>query len=103
MKKLLFIVILALISASSQATICRNPAVKREFDRRNGYPKGRAGYVVDHICALANGGLDIVENMQYQTYLESKQKDKIENTALGRQLYCTKYNSLPYRTVYNCR
>lgn len=82
---------------------CRSQSVKKEFDRRNGYPKGRKGYVVDHICALGNGGLDIQENLQYQTLDESKKKDKIENTKKGRELFCTSENSLPYRTIFNCK
>lgn len=38
----------------------------------------RKGYVVDHIIALCAGGLDIPENMQYQTIAEAKAKDRWE-------------------------
>jgi len=96
-----FMVLLGVFSPVSAST-CRNPAVKHKFDVQNGYPNGRKGYVVDHICALAQGGLDTTTNMQYQTIEEGKKKDLIENTAYGKAMFCTKSNSLPYRTVYNC-
>lgn len=82
---------------------CRDSAVKKQFDRQQGYPNGRKGYIVDHVCALANGGLDVTRNMQYQTKADSKAKDKVENTPFGKKKWCTKKNSLLYRTVYNCK
>jgi hypothetical protein len=88
---------------------CRSSCVKHNFDKLNGWPKGRPGWVVDHICALANGGLDIAGiegmsgNMQYQTPTASYLKDKIENTPKGKALFCTPENSLPKRTVFNCK
>jgi hypothetical protein len=36
------------------------------------------GYVVDHIVALACGGADSPDNMQYQTIAEGKVKDRVE-------------------------
>lgn len=96
-------VLLAITANAALAQQCRNPAVKHKFDVSQGFPHGRKGYVVDHVCALAVGGLDIVRNMQYQTIADGKQKDKIENTRKGRDLFCNATNSLPYRTVYNCR
>jgi hypothetical protein len=81
---------------------CRSSCVKHNFDKLNGWPKGRPGWVVDHVCALANGGLDITGNMQYQTPTASYLKDKIENTPQGKVLFCTPENSLPTRTVFNC-
>lgn len=106
MKKIilgLILLSLAFNCHSDIITTCRNPAVKRSFDRLNGFPQGRKGYVVDHICALANGGLDITANMQYQTIADAKVKDRIENTKLGRDIYCNEVNSLKYRTVFNCK
>lgn len=94
--------ILLVISGKSEAA-CRSQKVKHQFDKHSGYPNGRPGYIVDHICALGVGGLDIESNMQYQTYKDSKEKDKVENTLLGRKLYCNAENSLPYRTVFNCK
>lgn len=83
--------------------ICRSRKVKHAFDISQGYPKGRKGYIVDHYCALANGGLDTIANMQYQTTEASRAKDRVENTPRGRLLYCNNSNSLPIRTVFNCR
>lgn len=100
MKKL-SIVLLTLVSFNGLAD-CRSAKVKHRFDVLNGYPHGRKGYVVDHVCALANGGLDIVENMQYQTIAEGKKKDKVENTGAGRRIWCNAKNSKPVRTVFNC-
>jgi hypothetical protein len=36
------------------------------------------GYVVDHICPLACCGLDHPSNMQWQTVIDGKKKDKTE-------------------------
>jgi hypothetical protein len=45
----------------------------------NGRYKGRCErYVIDHVKALACGGLDTPKNMQWQTLEEAKQKDKWE-------------------------
>lgn len=102
-RKIVYFVLLLCVSAGVSATSCRSSAVKHHFDVLNGYPQGRTGYVVDHICALEQGGLDIVTNMQYQTLIEGKKKDRIENTSQGKLLYCNSSNSLPYRTVFNCK
>jgi len=96
-------VIGVLIGAEAKASTCRSPAVKHQFDIQQGYPYGRKGYIVDHICALAQGGLDSTINMQYQTIAESRAKDKIENTTKGKELYCTPKNSTPTRQVFNCK
>jgi len=102
MKKLLLTTII-FFSISSAYGSCRNPAVKHKFDVLNGYPYGRQGYVVDHICALANGGIDDVSNMQYQTLKDGKIKDRVENTPEGKKLYCDSHNSTPTRQVFNCK
>lgn len=95
-------ILLMIISFNVNAD-CRSTAVKHRFDKMNGYPHGRHGYIVDHICALAQGGLDSPSNMQYQTPLESKEKDKIENTPYGKALFCNPSNSTPERRVFNCK
>jgi len=82
---------------------CRSATVKRHFDKQQGYPKGRKGYVVDHVCALEEGGLDDVINMQYQTIEEGKFKDRIERTDFGKAQFCTPENSTPTRQVFNCK
>jgi hypothetical protein len=46
--------------------------------RRTGYPKGRNGYIVDHIVPLECGGADVPANMQWQTVQEAKIKDRSE-------------------------
>ena len=95
--------LLCIIFSDGSPAACRSQKVKQRFDVQQGYPQGRfsEGYIVDHICALEVGGLDITGNMQYQTLLESKQKDRIETTLFGQGLYCTKNNSLPTRTIFN--
>jgi len=41
--------------------------------------KGRCeGYVIDHVLPLACGGLDTPKNMQWQTLLEARAKDRWE-------------------------
>ena len=67
------------------------------------FPNGRKGYIVDHICALAQGDLDNPINMQYQTLEESKGKDRIENTAYGAALFCNATNSTLTRQVLSVR
>ncbi len=41
-------------------------------------PRGRPGYVVDHIVPLACGGANAPSDMQWQTIAEGKAKDKWE-------------------------
>lgn len=96
-------VILLLLVSFPALSVCRDPAVKHKFDRLHGYPHGRPGYIVDHVCALAQGGIDDVINMQYQTLADSKAKDRIENTAEGKRRWCTPKNSTPKRQVFNCK
>jgi hypothetical protein len=106
MKKLCKFLLLYICLASACTDVahatCRSTKVKHKFDISQGYPHGRPGFIVDHICALANGGLDIISNMQYQTPSASQSKDRIENTPKGKVLFCTPTNSLPTRTVFNC-
>lgn len=87
----------------ADASTCRSIKVKRQFDVLQGFPHGRKGYVVDHICALVQGGIDSPKNMQYQTLAEGHIKDKIENTEAGKKLFCTPQNSTPTRQVFNCK
>lgn len=58
--------------------IARSPAARSSFMKESGYPKGRKGYVVDHIVPLECGGADTPSNMQWQTSQEAKIKDRTE-------------------------
>lgn len=58
--------------------IVRSQDAKRAFMRATGYPKGRPGYVVDHIVPLACHGADLPSNMQWQTIADAKAKDAVE-------------------------
>ena len=66
------------VARTSDGRIARSETAKRQFERQTGYPKGRPGYVVDHIRPLACGGADAPSNMQWQTMAEGKAKDKTE-------------------------
>ena len=106
MKTLGLILYALLIIAMSQPEAeasCRRESVKHAFDVSQGYPHGRKGYVVDHSCALACGGIDSIKNMQYQTIADSKAKDKWETTPYGCKKTCNKTNSTPTRQVFNCK
>ena len=63
---------------SSHGRIPRSEAAKRAFEAQSGYPRGRPGYVIDHIRPLACGGLDAPINMQWQTIAAAKAKDRTE-------------------------
>lgn len=100
--KIGLLLFLCMYSSADQAA-CRNPAVKHAFDVQQGYPHGRKGFIVDHICSLYNGGIDSPKNMQYQTIADSKAKDRVENTPYGKRKWCNPSNSTPTRQVFNCK
>lgn len=62
----------------SHGKIKRDKNAVKSFEKQTGYPKGRPGYVIDHIIPLACGGPDIPLNMQWQSAADAKAKDKIE-------------------------
>lgn len=68
----------ALVQRDANGKIARSASAKRDFMRMTGYPKGRPGYVVDHVIPLKRGGPDTPANMQWQTVEEAKAKDKRE-------------------------
>jgi len=72
-------------ASGADGRVRRNEAARREFMRASGYPKGRPGYVVDHVVPLACGGADAPSNMQWQTTAEAKAKDRIERRGCGRR------------------
>jgi len=62
----------------SHGRIKRSSSAKHQFEKKTGYPHGRAGYVVDHVIPLSKGGCDCPDNMQWQTIQDAKEKDKWE-------------------------
>jgi hypothetical protein len=103
MKKVISTMFIVLFIPSLAHSACRSQTVKHKFDVSQGYPKGREGYVVDHIAPLVCGGKDIIANMQYQTIIEGKLKDKWEVTAEGCKKLCTPVLCTPTRQVFNCK
>jgi|SRR5262249_45466259 len=63
---------------SSNGRIKRSSSARADFMRRTGYPRGRKGYVVDHIVPLECGGAGTPSNMHWQTVQEAKIKDRSE-------------------------
>ena len=63
---------------ASNGKIKRSAAARQEFMKQTGYPKGRKGFVVDHVVPLECGGADAPSNMQWQTVAEAKIKDRTE-------------------------
>ena len=66
------------VQRDKNGRIKRCEGAKRDFMKQTGYPKGRPGYVVDHIKPLKKGGCDCPANMQWQTKEAAKAKDKWE-------------------------
>lgn len=66
------------VQRDSHGHIKRSEGAKRDFMKQTGYPKGRPGYVVDHIQPLKKGGCDCPSNMQWQSKEAAKAKDKWE-------------------------
>lgn len=62
----------------SKGRFVRSEQAKHDFEKQSGYPKGRPGYIVDHIIPLACGGPDAPSNMQWQTVADAKAKDAVE-------------------------
>jgi hypothetical protein len=62
----------------------RSSSAKAEFKREHPCPATGArsgpcgGYVIDHVVPLACGGADAPSNMQWQTTVEAKAKDRGE-------------------------
>lgn len=96
MRTLAIIVLCALLSSCAttppfcnpprdkNGRIARSAAVVVSFKKRNPCPSTNLsrgscpGYVVDHIKPLCTCGADVVNNMQWQTISEAKEKDKWE-------------------------
>jgi hypothetical protein len=96
------LILLAMLATDGNAS-CRSHKPAHAFEVQQGYPHGRKGYVIDHVCALACGGIDDPSNMQYQTYKDGKAKDRWERTDDGCARMCTPANSTATRQVFNCK
>lgn len=66
------------VARDADGRIERSSSARAEFMRLSGYPKGRPGYVIDHVVPLKRGGADSPSNMQWQTIEAAKEKDKWE-------------------------
>lgn len=66
------------VQRDSKGRIKRSQSARHEFMKMTGYPKGRKGYIIDHIIPLKKGGCDCPSNMQWQTKEAAKAKDKWE-------------------------
>lgn len=66
------------VKRNANGKIHRSQGARRAFMRQTGYPRGRRGYVIDHIIPLKRGGCDCPSNMQWQTIRDAKAKDKVE-------------------------
>lgn len=78
---LLFVLLLLCpcpVARNKHGKILRSRAAIAAFKRQSGYPKGRSGYVIDHVIPLCACGPDIPANMQWQRADSAKMKDKIE-------------------------
>lgn len=92
----------------ADASTCRSYSVVRQFKKLNPCPSylvvnGKCTGITDHVCSLFSGGIDSIANMQYQSPEASKAKDRIENTPIGKLIWCNPTNSTPKRQVFNCR
>ncbi len=66
------------LQRDKRGRIKRSSKAVKEFKIKTGFPKGRPGYIIDHVVALRCGGPDTPANMQWQTVAEAKAKDKTE-------------------------
>ena len=58
-------------ASNTNGKIARSAKAKDDFMKQSGYPKGRPGYVVDHVVPLECGGADAPSNMQWQTTFDT--------------------------------
>lgn len=72
------------VQRDSRGRIQRSDAAKADFKRQHPCPSTGSrsgscpGYVIDHVVALKRGGADKAGNMQWQTTVAAKAKDRVE-------------------------
>lgn len=85
------------VERDAHGKIKRSEKAKDDFKAANPCPaNGKRsgscpGYVIDHIKALACGGADSPENMQWQTVAEGKEKDSWERDGCKTSAQSTAY------------
>ena len=90
MKAAIFFIAACALSTAWGGEYHRSKKVLREFVKQQACPSTGQhrlpcpGYVIDHIKALACGGSDAVENLQWQTREDAKAKDKWERKECGK-------------------
>lgn len=81
---LVFSLVVIVTAWPAAASEPRSMSAKREFTRTNPCPvtgkhtRRCNGYIVDHLVPLCAGGADLATNMQWQTILDAKIKDREE-------------------------
>ena len=84
MRHALIFIAVAALSTGAEAGFARSKKVLREFVNQQACPSTGQhrlpcpGWVIDHVWPLCAGGLDAVENLQWQTREAAKEKDKWE-------------------------
>ena len=63
----------------------RDPEVRRKFLEKQGRKRAPAGYEVDHIKPLEDGGRDSMANMQLLTKAKHQAKTNRENRARNKK------------------
>lgn len=90
MRYALILIAACALSTGAEAGFPRSKAALRSFVNVEACPSTGLhrlpcpGYVIDHIKALACGGLDNKSNMQWQTRADAKAKDKWERKECGK-------------------
>ena len=90
MKIAIFLIAACALSTGVTARIHRDHKALADFKKEQPCPatgkpeKKCSGYVVDHVRALACGGLDHLSNMQWQKVADAKAKDKWERKECGK-------------------
>jgi len=63
----------------------RSQAIKREMMSKAGIPwEARGGYELDHVVPLCLGGSNSRSNLQLQTMVDARRKDRMEAAACHR-------------------